>query len=997
VNNQMRSVGIRVTADNKGVTTAMRDVRREMDETAKTAERSSARTGKASADANQRVKRANDDTRSSLKATERAYRDHGDAGEGAFTRVGASAKKLAGAAGLGLIGKQVYDIGMGFLEFKQNSELAFTTMLGSGDKARTFLADILAFAKETPFAFTDLTDSAQRMLAFGIETEKVIPILRTLGDTALGTGGGVEKMNGIVTAISQISAKGRVQSEELLQLSERGVPALRILANQAGKTAGALQKDITKGLIDADQAIDWLVDGLENGTQGINGTTAAFGGLMEQVKGSGGITATFDSAKSSFRNMAGAIMEGLAPSIITLVNAGTDLMSVIGWLAGEFADLPRPIRDAALAVGALVIAKRLLRTEMGVGMTGALRSYATGIGDSVKATRSMNLEMGAARTSMALMKAGAAGLGTALMGAFGGPVGIAIAAVTLGLSAYSSTAADAKARTDELKATLDETGNATAETASLIAEKMAEVREFDLGQKLKKNWGDIGEGTNLIDDAKKIGLAATTLQDAALKNADALVASRAAIREAMDNGDWFAADRIEDFLESQIGALDSATKAAQDKKAVDEAGAKSTERLGNAYAATARQSMVLRDEMGKLTAAGQAVQDASEAAAKAFSSGTSPMSMKLNLSTDKDVENARDAVTKATNSVKDAEGSLSKARSAKKPDAETIRRAEQSLADARKAAKEASDNLADTEKRNDPVGQYRRQLKQQQKDAEKFRDDMIKLAERGLNGQSLQELLTQGVEGSADTRKALLGDKKLIGKTNDFQTTMDGLAGEIETLARVNAARLNTAGGVTAEEFNLGLRVAMEGGAEKSLSSLANKLGEDPSKIREVGRLLGIEFVAGFSDAGVPWAPGVTPSEPKRFKFPQGFASGGIYPGYTPGRDIGFIGVSGGEAIMRPEFTRAVGPDWVHKMNALARSVGAAGVQREMNRYLGGFANGGVPVPQHAAPQVIRLTESQTVGYPMTVENLTVQSNNAADLERQLRAQRRRAFTGGRP
>ena len=46
---------------------------------------------------------------------------------------------------------------------------------------------------------------------------------------------------------------------------------------------------------------------------------------------------------------------------------------------------------------------------------------------------------------------------------------------------------------------------------------------------------------------------------------------------------------------------------------------------------------------------------------------------------------------------------------------------------------------------------------------------------------------------------------------------------------------------------------------------------------------------------------------------------------------------------------------------------------------------------------MIRLTESQTVGYPMTVENLTVQSNNVTDLERQIRAQRRRAFTGGRP
>ena len=68
-----------------------------------------------------------------------------------------------------------------------------------------------------------------------------------------------------------------------------------------------------------------------------------------------------------------------------------------------------------------------------------------------------------------------------------------------------------------------------------------------------------------------------------------------------------------------------------------------------------------------------------------------------------------------------------------------------------------------------------------------------------------------------------------------------------------------------------------------------------------------------------------------------------------------------------------------------------------MGCYLGGFANGGVPVPQQVAPQVIRLTESQTVGYPMTVEHVTVQTSDMADFERQMRAARRRTFTGGRP
>lgn len=70
----------------------------------------------------------------------------------------------------------------------------------------------------------------------------------------------------------------------------------------------------------------------------------------------------------------------------------------------------------------------------------------------------------------------------------------------------------------------------------------------------------------------------------------------------------------------------------------------------------------------------------------------------------------------------------------------------------------------------------------------------------------------------------------------------------------------------------------------------------------------------------------------------QHFATGGIFPGYTPGRDTGLIAVGGGEAIMRPEWTRAVGPDYVESANAAARTGGESGVRR----FLGGFAGGGV-------------------------------------------------------
>lgn len=73
----------------------------------------------------------------------------------------------------------------------------------------------------------------------------------------------------------------------------------------------------------------------------------------------------------------------------------------------------------------------------------------------------------------------------------------------------------------------------------------------------------------------------------------------------------------------------------------------------------------------------------------------------------------------------------------------------------------------------------------------------------------------------------------------------------------------------------------------------------------------------------------------------QGFATGGVMPGYTPGVDNQIIAVGGGEAIMRPEWTRAVGPDYVHAMNAAARSGGIGGVQAAMGG-LPAFNTGGI-------------------------------------------------------
>ncbi|OFN33610.1 tape measure protein [Corynebacterium sp. HMSC072A04] len=79
------------------------------------------------------------------------------------------------------------------------------------------------------------------------------------------------------------------------------------------------------------------------------------------------------------------------------------------------------------------------------------------------------------------------------------------------------------------------------------------------------------------------------------------------------------------------------------------------------------------------------------------------------------------------------------------------------------------------------------------------------------------------------------------------------------------------------------------------------------------------------------------------------FATGGILPGYTPGRDpytfieprTGMrIGLSGGEGILRPEATRALGKDWLDNVNAAARKGGVSAVRERLKH--SHFANGGI-------------------------------------------------------
>jgi tape measure domain-containing protein len=146
-------------------------------------------------------------------------------------------------------------------EFEQ-AEIAFTTMLGSAEKAREFIDEMNRFAVATPFDVAGVQEAAKRMLAFGFRQEQIIPYLTAIGNAAAGLGGGTDLIDRISLAIGQMQAKAKVSAEEMLQLTEAGIPAWEILAQKMGKTTREVMDLSSKGLIPASEAIAMLIEGM---------------------------------------------------------------------------------------------------------------------------------------------------------------------------------------------------------------------------------------------------------------------------------------------------------------------------------------------------------------------------------------------------------------------------------------------------------------------------------------------------------------------------------------------------------------------------------------------------------------------------------------------------------------------------------------------------------------------------------------------------------------
>lgn len=131
-----------------------------------------------------------------------------------------------------------------------------TGVVGSIEGGKAAFGFIQKFATDTPYEVEGLTKAFISLKNFGIEpTQKV---MEAITNQASALGGSQETLNAITLQLGQAYAKQKLQMEDIVVLSERGVPVFKLLSEVTGLQGAALQEVISKGGITR-EVIDKLI------------------------------------------------------------------------------------------------------------------------------------------------------------------------------------------------------------------------------------------------------------------------------------------------------------------------------------------------------------------------------------------------------------------------------------------------------------------------------------------------------------------------------------------------------------------------------------------------------------------------------------------------------------------------------------------------------------------------------------------------------------------
>ena len=276
---------------------------------------------------NSDFKRKLQEVDASVSKTTKAIEASGQSVESYFRRMTAGAAALAaGFSARELVSNIVRTRGE-----MQQLEVAFTTMLQSGERASALLADAVEFAAKTPFDLQGVAGGIRQLLAYGSTAEDVIEEVEMLGNVSAGLS---VPLNDMIYLFGTLRAQGRAMTVDIRQFAGRGVPIYEELAKVLGVTRQEVSALITEGKVGFPE--------VEQAFRNMTSEGGMFYNLMrEQSKTITGQISNLQDGISQMFNSIGQQSEGVITSAI----------SGLSWMVEHYRELARVLGVVVAAYG----------------------------------------------------------------------------------------------------------------------------------------------------------------------------------------------------------------------------------------------------------------------------------------------------------------------------------------------------------------------------------------------------------------------------------------------------------------------------------------------------------------------------------------------------------------------------------------------------------------------------------------------------------------------
>lgn len=174
---------------------------------------------------------------------------------------------------------------------REQQELAFGTLLGDPDAAKTWLDTLVKKAAATPFGFGDLTQMSKTLLSYGVGTDEQNLWMQAIGDAGSARGITGEGLTAIATYLGRMSSTDKVTLEYLNPLMERGINAVDYLAEnlteKTGKevTTADVYDMISKNQLSGADAARVIVEAMERYNKGaMEAQSQTYSGMVSTME-----------------------------------------------------------------------------------------------------------------------------------------------------------------------------------------------------------------------------------------------------------------------------------------------------------------------------------------------------------------------------------------------------------------------------------------------------------------------------------------------------------------------------------------------------------------------------------------------------------------------------------------------------------------------------------------------------------------------------------------